>query len=81
MTALPHQECHNRYWLRGQNEGAERENATMLDIEEGTLPFACECGDCSCTSTVCLTRAEYEDVRSLASHFLVATTRTRRWRR
>jgi hypothetical protein len=37
----------------------------------GTAVFACECGDDSCTSGVCLTGNQYERVRGLASQFLI----------
>jgi hypothetical protein len=34
--------------------------------------FLCECGDDDCTAPVSLTLAEYEEVRSDPTHFLIA---------
>ena len=69
---MAREEGRKRACVRAFNESAERANASMLDASGGTELFACECGDSSCWSGVYLTRAEYEDVRALASHFLIA---------
>jgi hypothetical protein len=52
-------------------------NERIEDINEkldGDSPsdFLCECGDENCTAPVSLTVAEYENVRSDPTHFLIA---------
>jgi hypothetical protein len=55
---------------RELNETVARTNAVAL-ADGGTAVFACECGDDSCGSEVCLTGAQYERVRGIASQFLI----------
>jgi hypothetical protein len=44
----------------------------LLDSSpEETTGFLCECGDATCTETVLLTLAEYEEVRAHSTHFAV----------
>ena len=37
-----------------------------------THPYICECSDGACTSTIALTRVEYEEVRAHGTHFAIA---------
>ena len=63
-----------------RNDAAFREaNEQINDVarslarEDGDLlPFLCECADVTCTEVLQLTAAEYEAVRSDATHFINA---------
>ena len=72
MSALAERGGRDRARSRALNEATERANAAVLDADAVTQLFACECGHASCTSGVFLTRGEYEQVRSRATHFLIA---------
>ena len=71
---------------RGRNEALFREvneriEAVSKDVppEEELMGFLCECDNTACTEKVNATRAEYEAVRAVATHFIVlAATRIRR---
>jgi hypothetical protein len=61
------------------NEALFREvNERIREISDGfgpgdeTYDFLCECSDAACTQRVVLTRAEYEEVRSAPTRFVVA---------
>ncbi|NUT55340.1 MAG: hypothetical protein HOQ03_05075 [Thermoleophilia bacterium] len=41
------------------------------DAEE-LLDLVCECGDASCTARIRVARQDYEDTRSVPTHFVVA---------
>ena len=63
---------------RGRNEALFREvneriEAVSKDVppEEALMAFLCECDDTACTEKVNATRAEYEAVRAVATHFIV----------
>jgi hypothetical protein len=60
----------NEALFRQVNERIEEVNES-LDAEEPS-DFLCECGDENCTSPVSLTLAEYEQVRSNPTHFIIA---------
>jgi hypothetical protein len=45
--------------------------AGWLEMDE-LVPFICECGRRDCTTIVRLTRADYERVRAVPTHFLYA---------
>ena len=49
-----------------------RELSDTFGRDDETYDFLCECSDPSCTKRVVLTRAEYEDVRSDPTRFVVA---------
>ena len=44
-----------------------------LELAERMNPYLCECEDEGCTTIVLLTSKEYEEVRSGARHFLLAS--------
>ena len=60
----------NEALFRQVNERIEEVNE-KLD-SEGLSDFLCECGDDDCTTPISLTLAEYEDVRSVPTHFAIA---------
>ena len=49
-----------------------REISDGFGRDDETYDFLCECSDAGCTKRVVLTRAEYEDVRSDPTRFVVA---------
>lgn len=49
-----------------------REISSSFTRDDSTYGFVCECSDPDCTKRVVLTRAEYEDVRSDPTRFVVA---------
>jgi len=63
---------------RGARDWVFREaNDRIRDAAEqhgyvGLVPFICECRDERCTEIIRLTLADYELVRSTATHFVVA---------
>jgi hypothetical protein len=57
--------------VRDANEVTEHGNAA-LPAGAGRRPLRCECGDRSCEAEVSPTHAEYEDVRSSGSHFIIS---------
>ena len=66
----------NREERIARNEALFREvNERVREVypgdEEDQVGFLCECGRESCTETVVLSIAEYEDVRSDPRHFVV----------
>jgi hypothetical protein len=61
----------NEALFRDVNERI-REISDAFDQKDATYDFLCECSDPGCTERVVLTRAEYEDVRSDSTRFVVA---------
>jgi hypothetical protein len=60
----------NEALFRQVNERIEEVNEALGD---GSLAdFLCECGDENCTAPVSLTLAEYEEIRKVPTHFLIA---------
>jgi hypothetical protein len=55
--------------FRDANEGIE-ESAQRLGLEEGLVPFLCECADERCTEILSLNLAEYEEVRRHPARFV-----------
>jgi hypothetical protein len=54
-------------------EANERVGAAARRLELNALvPFICECGRPDCTTIVRLTRADYERIRAIPTHFLYA---------
>ena len=60
----------NEAVFRQVNERIEEVNEAF-DADEPS-DFLCECGDDNCTEPVSLTLAEYEQVRSNPTHFVIA---------
>ena len=61
----------NEALFRDVNERI-REISDSFGQQDATYDFLCECSDPTCTERVVLTRAEYEDVRSKPTRFVVA---------
>jgi hypothetical protein len=61
----------NEALFRDVNERI-REISDTFGQEDATYDFLCECSDPACAERVVLTRAEYEDVRSDSTRFVVA---------
>jgi hypothetical protein len=61
----------NEALFRDVNERI-REISDSFGQQDATYDFLCECSDPACTERVVLTRAEYEDVRSESTRFVVA---------
>lgn len=62
--------AHNQSLFREINERV-KEVAAPAEPEEG-ISFVCECSHVGCDATIELSVAEYEMVRSEATHFVVA---------
>jgi len=64
-------EVENEILRRTRNEWIEQTSDSFgaNHIEEA---YICECGDPDCTDNVSMTRVEYEAVRSVGSHFVIA---------
>ena len=60
----------NEALFRQVNERIEEVNEPLGPNEP--TDFLCECGDDDCTAPVRLTLAEYEEIRSHPTHFVVA---------
>jgi hypothetical protein len=60
----------NEALFRQVNERIEEINEKLGD--DSYSDFLCECGDDDCTAPVSLTIAEYEQVRSDPTHFVIA---------
>jgi hypothetical protein len=60
----------NEALFRQVNERIEEVNS-KLD-SDGLSDFLCECGDDDCTTPISLTLAEYEEIRSVPTHFAIA---------
>lgn len=61
----------NEALFRDVNERI-REISDNFEQRGATYDFLCECSDPACSERVVLTRAEYEDVRSEPTRFVVA---------
>jgi hypothetical protein len=61
----------NEALFRQVNERIEEINEKREGVGSDS-DFLCECGDDDCTAPVSLTLAEYEEVRSDPTHFLIA---------
>lgn len=71
MTSWREQENRDQARSREKNEAIEHASAAF-GFDGGRERFVCECGDSGCTCVICLTRAEYETVRTYATHFVIA---------
>lgn len=61
----------NETLFRQVNERVKDVSDAFASIDPSPIDFMCECGMESCTDPVALTIAEYEQVRSVATHFFV----------
>jgi hypothetical protein len=64
-------QARNEALFREVNERIEDVRATLAPDEE-LMQFLCECDDTACAEKVSATRTEYEAVRAIATHFIVA---------
>ena len=60
----------NEALFREINERIEAVGTTLAP-DNVPLEFLCECDDTDCVEKVSVTRAEYEAIRALATHFVV----------
>jgi hypothetical protein len=60
----------NEALFREVNERIEDVTTTFVRDEE-PMEFLCECDDAACAEKVSATRAEYEEIRSVPTHFIV----------
>ena len=66
---LPTKAVRNQSLFRDINERIAEFNADIVPRTETEWEFLCECADTDCKSTISLTRAEYEAVRLVPTHF------------
>jgi hypothetical protein len=59
----------NEALFREVNERIEDVSATL--VGDKPMEFLCECDDKECVEKVSATRAEYEAIRAVATHFVV----------
>jgi hypothetical protein len=60
----------NETLFRRVNEKIEAVSQT-ISTTDPTMDFLCECDDVTCRETVNASRAEYESVRAVPTHFIV----------
>ena len=65
------QEVINEVDARRRNEWIEETN-DRYGAGEGADLYGCECSDAACTTSITLSRAEYEAVRGDGTHFAIA---------
>lgn len=70
MSGWRAEETRNEVRSRGTNEWIEAAHDSFNEGKE-TDRYLCECSDFACTSTVALTRPEYEAVRADGHHFAI----------
>jgi hypothetical protein len=63
-------ETRNEVRSRSRNEWIDK--ASLSFGEKRLTTFVCECGDGTCTTSIRLTKPEYELVRSGSTHFALA---------
>jgi hypothetical protein len=71
MTSREDRLARNEAVFREVNERIEGMHEASSAGAEERIDFLCECGNEECTETVAMTLAEYEEVRSDATHFVV----------
>jgi hypothetical protein len=59
----------NEALFREVNERIEDVSTTL--VRDAPMEFLCECDDMDCVEKVSATRAEYEAIRAVATHFVV----------
>ena len=70
MQRSAEQAAKNEATFRSVNEALE-EKADALKLDDGPMPFLCECEDEHCTDVLLLQRGDYEGVRAHPRRFLV----------
>jgi hypothetical protein len=60
----------NEALFRRVNEKIEAVSQT-ISTTDPTMDFLCECDDVTCRKTVNVSRAEYESVRAVPTHFIL----------
>jgi hypothetical protein len=71
MTSREDRLARNEAVFREVNERIEGLQESASADPDDQVDFLCECGSEDCTETVAMTLAEYEDVRSDPTHFVV----------
>jgi hypothetical protein len=71
MNSRAEREAWNEARFRKQNEWIGH-TSESFDSTALTETYVCECGDGQCSEPIELTRAEYEGVRTEATHFVLA---------
>jgi hypothetical protein len=61
----------NEALFREVNERVAEAAQQFVEVGESPINFSCECGDKACAEQIAMTVAEYEAVRSEATHFAV----------
>jgi hypothetical protein len=61
----------NETLFRQVNERVRDVSEAFVALDPSEIDFVCECGDEHCTEPVSLSLAEYEQVRSVPTHFFV----------
>jgi hypothetical protein len=61
----------NETLFRQANERVKDVSDAFGSLDPAPVDFVCECGNADCTEPVSLTLAEYEQVRSVPTHFFV----------
>jgi hypothetical protein len=64
----------NEALFRQVNERVKDVSDAFAAIDPSPIDFMCECGTDTCTEPVSLTLSEYEQVRSVPTHFFVLPT-------
>jgi hypothetical protein len=72
MAEWLEQEARNQTISREMNEWTEEDTDSRLGLHRLMDTYLCECSDARCTDPIRLTRAEYEEVRSVAIRFAIA---------
>jgi hypothetical protein len=62
----------NEELFRNVNEQIEGVSQTV-PASEATIEFLCECDQIDCLEKIIVTRAEYDSVRAVPTHFLVVS--------
>jgi hypothetical protein len=75
MADWREQEASNETLSREMNEWTEEDTDSSMGLDRPIDTCVCECSDARCTEPIRLTRAEYEDVRSVAIRFAIAPPR------
>lgn len=61
----------NETLVRQVNERVKDVSDAFSDVDPSPIDFMCECGRADCTEPISLTLGEYEQVRSVPTHFFV----------
>ena len=58
--------------FRDMNEWTEAVSDARFGLDRPIDAYLCECSDASCTQSISVTRTEYEAVRAVPIHFVMA---------